>query len=474
VDVMADDRDARIAQLEAELQALRQREAALAGALAESHEQQRVTAEILRVLASSPSDVQSVLDMVVQRAMRLSDSRVAILRTLRHDDLTIAALAGEVYLSRRIPADQPLTMRTTATRAVIERRTIHIPDRSDPAVLTEFPDLASRAPLASLTVPLLRDAEAIGSLDVVRDRAEPYSEREIALVETFADQAVIAIENAHLFEALERRNRELGEALEQQTSTAEVLRVIASSPTDLQSALQSILESAAALCDAPGGLILQLDDGGRLVPRVSYGITRERSENLPDEVPDAPLYRSPTRSSVAGRALLDARTIHVHDMAEAVKGEYHSARAWQAHFGARTNVTVPLIGRDAPFGVFSMQRFEVHPFTEQQLSLLEMFADQAVIAIENARLFRGLTEALQQQTTTSDILRVIASSPTELQPALDAIAESAARVCGASHVRIVLVEGDTLRDAAAYGQLAAAWQATPPCRSGAELSPDGS
>jgi signal transduction histidine kinase len=221
---------------------------------------------------------------------------------------------------------------------------------------------------------------------------------------------------------IEQLEAEVRRLREQQAATAEVLRVIASSPTDLESALQSILESAAALCDAPGGLILQLDDGGQLVPRVSYGITRERSEQLPADTPDAPLYRSPTRSSVAGRALLDARTIHVHDLAEAVKGEYHSARAWQAHFGARTNVTVPLIGRDGPFGVFSMQRFEVLPFTERQLALLEMFADQVVIAIENARLFQELQEANRQLGEASQHKsQFLANMSHELRTPLNAI-----------------------------------------------------
>ena len=256
--MVADDA-ARIEQLEAEVRRLREQEAA--------------TAEVLRVLASSPSDLQSVLDTVVQSAMRLSRSTGAALRAREGDDLHMVARAGDAGRRPESGHVQSLTLRTTSSRAVVERRAIHLQDRSDPSVLAEFPDLAFRGPYSTLTVPLLRDGDALGTLDVIREPIEPYSPREIALVETFANQAVIAISNARLFDEREQRNAELQEsnrqvteALEQQSATADILRVIASSPTDLQPVLDAVAVSAARLCAASDAFISLLD-GDLLVPK---------------------------------------------------------------------------------------------------------------------------------------------------------------------------------------------------------------
>ena len=284
---MADDRDARIAQLEAEVAASSQREAALvaenvllAGQRSEALQRQAATADVLRVIASSPTDAQPVLDAIVESARRLSGSAYATLNIREGDHCRTSAIAddGRLHFSVKIGDLSSLNLLAPGPLALVERRTIHLPDRSRPAVAAEFPDLRIATASASVTVPLIHEGDAIGYMSLVRDVAEPFSPREIALIETFADTAAIAIAHARLFSELEQRNaqlqdrttalqesnRQVTEALEQQTATAEVLRVIAASPTDLQPVLDTLVESAARLCDAEQGHICRPD--GEVVP----------------------------------------------------------------------------------------------------------------------------------------------------------------------------------------------------------------
>ena len=262
------------------------------------------------------------------------------------------------------------------------------------------------------------------------------------MLQTFADQAVIAIENVRLFNELQARNRELTEALEQQTATAEILRVISSSPTDIQPVLDAVAENAARLCESADAVIFRVD-GQTLRPTAHYGpIFVSDMDTLPID-----------REVTVGRAVLDRRSIHVHDLLAAAE-ELPLAHALAQKIGYRTVLSTPLLREGVAVGVISVRRTEVRPFTEKQIKLLETFADQAVIAIENVRLFNETKEALERQTATAEILRVISTSPTDVQPVLDGIAESAARLCGANNTHIFRIKGDVLELAASHAEFA--------------------
>jgi signal transduction histidine kinase len=391
----------------------------------EALERQTATSEILRIIATSPTDARPVLDAIVASGMRLSRSNFAALLIREGQHGRNVAMAGSMYIGiRRAGEVMPLTSRQTVTRAILERRTIHIRDRSDPGFLDEFPDSAFSGTKASLTVPLIRENEAIGSLTLVRDEPRAYGTGEIALTETFADQAAIAIENARLFQELNDSNASLREALEQQTATAEVLRVIASSPTDLHSVLDAICEAAVRLCDANHVSIQQLRErDGRLVPRAMFGTYAEHAyAEYGSDFFQTMRGSEVSRSSAIGRAFLERRTVHIEDLAEAVESEYPESRWGQQRWGTRSQLIVPLLRRGEPIGLFVVFRFEVLPFTEQQIALLETFADQAVIAIENARLFEEIQEKSRQlEEASQHKSQFLANMSHELRTPLNAI-----------------------------------------------------
>ncbi|HSE06563.1 MAG TPA: GAF domain-containing protein [Methylomirabilota bacterium] len=428
----------------------------LAHELAEALEQQTATAEILRAISTSPVDLQPVFDAIVRNAVTLCGAAFGGLHRLDGDRITLEAQFGvpadELAILRHDVFPIPLSRESATGRAILDRRAVHIRDiRADAAFRT--PRLKTMQDFRTvLAVPLVREGAPIGALALWRPQVRPFTDAEIGLVRTFADQAVIAIENVRLFKELDTRNRDLTQALEQQTATSEILRVIARSATELAPVFEAVVTRSAHLCDAADVAML-LVDGGNL--RIAAGV--------------GPLYRSIpsdftillTRGSVATRAVVDRTTIHVDDLLAEPDEEYPVGRELARRFGHRTMLAVPLVREGVPIGVICAFRLEVRPFPEQQVALLRTFADQAVIAIENVRLFKeletrnaDLTEALEQQTATGEILRAISSSPTKLQPVLDTVVRSAARFCGAYDVCIFRLDGDHLRLDAHHGPVA--------------------
>ncbi|MFI5026321.1 MAG: GAF domain-containing protein, partial [Solirubrobacterales bacterium] len=420
--------------------------------LTEALEQQTATAEILRVISRSPTNVQPVFDAIAESSVRLCSADYGSANRLEGDMIYLVSQHGQTAewretASRLFP--HPLTRDLIGGGAMLDREVIHLEDMQRE---TRFPASQALARTMGyhtvLSVPMLRDSGPVGAIVVFRQEVRPFTEAEIGLLRTFADQAVIAIENVRLFTELDARNRELRVALEQQTATSELLKVIGRSTFDLQPVFETLAENALRLCEAERAFVHRFD-GQILRVVASHNVSPE----LRAFVEQHPI--APGRHTVTARAALERRSVHIHD-AQSDPEYTYGGRDIEP---VRTALSVPMLRAGELLGVIMIYRHEVRPFAESQIALMETFADQAAIAIENARLLTelqaknaDLTEALEQQTATSEILRVISSSPTDVQPVFMTIVRSAVQLSGARTGALYQFDGDLLHLVAHHDQ----------------------
>ena len=412
----------------------------------EALEQQTAISEILRVISASPTDVVPVMDAVAKRAAILCDAPSAHVMLLADGMLNAMSSYSQGDVSA-IPRGYSVALdRGMVTgRTVLDGRTVHHADLV-PLLDTEFPVARENAEKfgfrAVLSVPLMRENTAYGALFVWRPVPGLFSPDQVTLLETFARQAAIAIDNVRLF-------NQTREALEQQTAISEILRVTSASPTDVQPVLETVAERAAHLCDAPIAQV-HLIDGDVLRPVAVYAVNPDSGLAFDDPIAMRKLVVPMSRQYVVGRAVLDRTTLHYADVVPLLADEYPAARAFQERFGFRALMAVPLMREGGAYGAILIWRREPRAFTPDQVTLLQTFARQAAIAIDNVRLFNQTKEALEQQTAISEILRVTSGSPTDVQPVLQVVAERAALLCEAQFAQVVLVEDNTLNIAATH------------------------
>ena len=422
--------------------------------LNEAREEQTATSDVLRVISASGGELEPVFQAMLENATRLCEAKFGTLYFREADGFRAVAMHGAppAYLKATLRSVFQATPTTALGRVVQTKQAVHIEDvTADRAYLERDPIRVSAVELGGvrtvLGVPMLKDNEVIGAIGIYREVVRPFTDRHIGLVTNFAAHAVIAIENARLLNELRQRKTELTEALEQQTGTSEVLQVVSRSPGDLQPVFVSMLENATRICDAKFGSIARWE--GQALHFVA-------THNLPPAFAEFRLRSSyrPDLENPLNLMLTAKAVLHIADLA--AERAYIERRdpgmvAAVELGGAHTAIAVPMVKENELIGAFLLYRQEVCPFADKQIELVQNFAAQAVIAIENARLLNelrqrtaDLTEALEQQTATSEVLQIISSSPGDLEPVFAAMLENAARICDASFGNIFSWDGHAL------------------------------
>jgi signal transduction histidine kinase len=407
--------------------------------LQQTLEQQTATAEILKVISGSPTDVQPVFDAIVQSGLKLFPDAAVVVTRPEGGEVRLAAIANIERIEQwknRFPF--PLTREYMHGVAMLERRLVDVPDaqaNTDPSLAPGIANFIASGARAITVMPMVRGDAAIGAISVVRQNPGPLGEKQIALLRTFADQAVIAIENVRLF-------NETKEALERQTATAEILRVISGSPSDVQPVFETIVRNSVTLCEAEWAAIWRYDGALQHFVATSDGFPPAALDTLRAAYPCAP-----REDATSGRAILGKAVVTIPDVLADTpfNREIGTIGGWRRQMG------VPMLLHGEPLGVIVIAWKEAGPARSKDEALLRTFADQAVIAIENVRLFNETKESLEQQTATGAILRVISDSPSDVKPVLDAVAERATQLCDSAATAIYVLEGDTMRRTAFNG-----------------------
>jgi GAF domain-containing protein len=416
-------------------------------------EQQKATAEVLRIISASPGELKPVFDAILENATRICEAKFGVLFLAEDDGFRIVALHGAppAYAKARLGVFTREKPGTAIGRVAATKQPAQIADIWAERDYTSDPERLAILKLAgartNMGVPMLKDNKLVGVINIFRQEVRPFTDKQIELVQNFAAQAVIAIENTRLLSELRQRTDDLTESLEQQTATSEVLSVISSSPGDLEPVFQAMLENAARVCDAKFGNIYRWD-GDAL-----YHVA---AHNAPPALVEARKLspRRPDPNDPLGRMLATKTLIHVADLA--AEDAYIAKRAGGIVEavelgGMRSLLLVPMLKENELIGAFGLARHEVRPFTDKQIALVQNFAAQAVIAIENTRLLNELRQSLEQQTATAEVLSVISSSPGDLKPVFDAMLENAVRICDAKFGFMNRYDGDTWKIAAVHG-----------------------